>query len=462
MPPSPYPLAGEARDVVEDVRRLGGFGIAAHPDSPKAELQWKGWALPFDAVEVINPDTSWRVHAESPGFRPKLRLLQAALTYPLRSSETIAGVLAQSEATAARWELLTRERRVVAVAGVDAHAKLQLRDVDPGDNRFSLPFPGYEPSFRVLSVRVYSEQPLTGDAPEDARRLIDALRNGRLYTAVDGWAAPPAFAFTADHQRGSARAGEELPIGGPVTLHIKSNAPAGFTTTVWRGSEAIAADRAEREIDLPVGDGAAVYRAEIRADDRPGAPAWITSNPIYVRGAGVPAAVEASAARRAGSVVPIFDGKTIAGWGTETDATSVALIQVSERVDGSELRFRYGLSGGAAIGQFAGAIVETATGVAPHDRVTFTIRAEHPMRVSVQARAEVKNAPPERWQRSIYVDADDRERTVLFNDMTPVGKTHAATVPLADIRSIMFVVDTTNTKPGSSGRLWLRDVRLED
>jgi hypothetical protein len=84
------------------------------------------------------------------------------------------------------------------------------------------------------------------------------------------------------------------------------------------------------------------------------------------------------------------------------------------------------------------------------------------MRVSVQARAEVKNAPPERWQRSIYVDADDRERTVLFNDMTPVGKTHAATVPLADIRSIMFVVDTTNTKPGSSGRLWLRNVRLED
>ena len=40
MPASPYPLAGEARDVVEDVRRLGGFGIAAHPDSPKPELRW--------------------------------------------------------------------------------------------------------------------------------------------------------------------------------------------------------------------------------------------------------------------------------------------------------------------------------------------------------------------------------------------------------------------------------------
>src|SRR5262249_56345205 len=51
MPESPYPLGGEARDVVEDVHRLGGFGIAAHPDSPKAELRWRDWTLPFDAVE---------------------------------------------------------------------------------------------------------------------------------------------------------------------------------------------------------------------------------------------------------------------------------------------------------------------------------------------------------------------------------------------------------------------------
>ena len=29
---------GEPRDVVEDVKRLGGFGYAAHPDSPKTEL----------------------------------------------------------------------------------------------------------------------------------------------------------------------------------------------------------------------------------------------------------------------------------------------------------------------------------------------------------------------------------------------------------------------------------------
>src|SRR5207248_2826949 len=63
MPPAPYPLGGEARDVVDDVRRLGGFGIVAHPDSPKPELQWREWDAPFDAMEMVNPDTGWRVQA---------------------------------------------------------------------------------------------------------------------------------------------------------------------------------------------------------------------------------------------------------------------------------------------------------------------------------------------------------------------------------------------------------------
>ena len=39
MPAAPYPLGGEARDVVEDVKRLGGFGVAAHPNSPKPALE---------------------------------------------------------------------------------------------------------------------------------------------------------------------------------------------------------------------------------------------------------------------------------------------------------------------------------------------------------------------------------------------------------------------------------------
>ena len=91
MGPAPYPLAGESRDVVEDVQRLGGFGIAAHPDSPKAELRWTDWDTPIDGLELINPDTSWRVHMAQGGT--KFALFRALFTYAVRPSETIGSLL---------------------------------------------------------------------------------------------------------------------------------------------------------------------------------------------------------------------------------------------------------------------------------------------------------------------------------------------------------------------------------
>src|SRR5882672_6033515 len=89
MPPSPYPLGGEPRDVIDDVHRLGGFGIAAHPDSPKVELRWREWSAPFDGIEMLNPDTSWRLWAQQPGWRSKWQLFTAVVEYPFRPAETI-------------------------------------------------------------------------------------------------------------------------------------------------------------------------------------------------------------------------------------------------------------------------------------------------------------------------------------------------------------------------------------
>ena len=47
-----------------------------------------------------------------------------------------------------------------------------------------------------------------------------------------------------------------------------------------------------------------------------------------------------------------------------------------------------------------------------------------------------------------------------FADMTPIGVTDEPRPPKANVRAIMFVVDTTNTRPGASGRLWIGDPRL--
>jgi hypothetical protein len=459
LPAAPYPLGGEARDVMEDVRRLGGFGIAAHPDSPKEDLRWREWNAPFDGIEVMNLDTGWRTRVREPGWRSKVGIAAALGAYPFRTPETIAGLLGESTVALARWESLTRRRRVVALAAVDAHAKLALRNVDPGDNRYSLPIPGYESSFSTMALHVRTERALSGDAAVDAKLLTGAIRSGHAYTAVRAIASPAFLEFTAANQQGSVHAGDELPAGGPVTLRIRSNAPAAFTTTVWRGAEALATGGHEQEFTVSAPEDPAVYRVEIRATDRERSPIWVLSNPIYVRGAG-PAAVTPPRLP-ATDAKPLFDGRGAAAWKVETDPASLAALDVVQGTSGSELRLRYGLATGQPARQFAALGVYTEGGIWAYDRLTFAARAERPMRLSVQVRAAVSPAGDERWQRSVYIDSTAREHTVFFDDVTPIAATRTYRPPLAAVHSLVFAIDTTNTKPGASGRVWMKDVRLE-
>jgi hypothetical protein len=173
------------------------------------------------------------------------------------------------------------------------------------------------------------------------------------------------------------------------------------------------------------------------------------------------ASVAASDARRtpAGATTQaLFDGRSGEGWRVEHDPTSLAAVDVAPIVGGAELRFRFGLSGGSLLGQVAALVVDTPNGVASADRVTFTIRAEQPMRVSVQLRTG--GGVSGRWARSVYADATEQEHTIFFDDMRPVGQITTLVPPRAEVRNVMFVVDTINTRPGTSGRIWIKRALL--
>jgi hypothetical protein len=458
MPAAPYPLAGEARDVVEDVRRLGGFGIVAHPDSPKPQLRWRDWDLPFDGVELLNPDTSWRVLAAQPGWATRRRLFAASLDYAFRAPEVMSSLI-QPTAVLDRWAAIADHRRIVAIAGADAHARLALRGADPGEGRVALPLPGYEASFHVLSIHAQLDRPLGGDAMQDAAMLMHAVRNGHLYTAIDGVATPPAFEFTAANAHGRAREGDELGVGGPVTLRVQSNAPPGFTTIVHEGLTTIATARDTQDLTVHASERPGVYWAEIRSTGRQPDSTWIRGNPVYLRRPEEPtrpATRPAPATSR-----PIFDGRSTDGWHVEHDSTSLAAVELATGATAAELRFRFGLSGGTPIAQVAALVFTTPSGVAPSDRLAVTIRAERPMRISVQLRAAATDRSGEdRWQRSIYVDAAAQERTISWSEFTPVGATEGSPA-LARVRGILFTVDLTNTKPGASGRFWIASAALQ-
>jgi hypothetical protein len=463
MPAAPYPLAGEPRDVVEDVHRLGGFGIAAHPDSPKPELRWTDWEAPIDGMELLNPDTAWRVwahRANDPAsvdkWSARRRIAFSLLGYPFRSPETIADILEPiaGESAVAQWTTLAARRRVVSVAGVDAHAMLALRG-DPVDSGYSLPFPGYEATFRTVSIHVRPHQPFSGNAAADAAALMRAIRNGHLYTAVDGLATPASFELSAVGEGGTVLAGDEVPAGKPLTLHVRSNAPAAFTTTVWNGGGVFSGNHHESEFSVPAPATPGTYWVDVRSDGRPHATAWLRSNPIYVRGPEADAPAR-SDDRSAATVRAVVDRPGEPAWRIEHDQGSPGAIEIGDA--SGEVVYRFGLASGVPSGQYVALVHDLESDAAAADRFAFTVRSERAMRISVQLRGG--EGVVDRWQRSVFVDTTNQQRIVSFDDCRPVGITHTPRAPRGHIRSIMLVVDTTNTKPGTSGRIVVSQAAL--
>jgi hypothetical protein len=447
LPQSPYPLAGESRDVVEDINRMGGVAIAAHPGSPKVELQWTDWNAAIGGLEWLNADSEWR--DEKPWT-----IGRALVAYPFRPTQALALLLDHPQPVLRTWDKLTSERQLVAVAGSDTHARIGARSVgEPYDTAGSLHFPSYTNSFREFSI-VVPDVRLTGEATADARNVIKAIRAGDVYSTIDALAGPAAFRFEANSGSRHAPMGDVLPIGGGVMLRAAVQAPADAKITLLRdGTASAMATGNQLQFEAPAEPG--VYRVEVSLPTDPGNPPvpWIVSNPIYVGRAAPPPPLVPPPAN---SVTSLYDGGPPRGWKIEKNPDSDAMMDVVGKLDGSQLLLRYALSGKTSESPYVAFVMPATADIASHRRLQFTARADRPMRVAVQLRGASAGA---RWRRSLYLDDMPRKIDVPFDEFRPQGNAAAPMPPLDEIQSVLFVVDTVNTKVGSNGQVWIDDVR---
>jgi hypothetical protein len=447
LSPPPYPLAGEARDVVEDVARLGGFGIAAHPDSAKQELRWDDWDAPFDAMEWFNADSQWRDEG-------RWRLLPTILQYPWRPAESVAALFDRPSDLLDRWDRLSRSRRVVGLAAADAHARMGLGGkTDPYDEMVYVKLPSYEAIFRAFSMRVELREPLTGDAVLDAGAVIAAMRAGRLYTAFDSIAGPATLSFTAESGGEVARQGEALAFKGPVRFRASTNAPPRTSVVLLRNGEVVSrtdGPSIEWQDDRP-----GAYRIEAHVSGAPGEPPlpWIVSNPVYV---GVPPGREAVVTPPATTASLVWPAQT---WHIEKDAHSSGSWKttVDRGVIRHTVRYQLGQNGASPFVAFV-----TFDAGAMHDasRLAFRAAAGKPMRLSVQVRL-LDGSLERRWQRSVYLSTEPRDIVVTFADMRAAGTGARDVFAPGRIQALLFVVDTVNTRPGDGGELWVEGLRTE-
>jgi hypothetical protein len=450
LPKAPYPLAGEGRDVLGDIRRLGGFAIAAHPASPKPELRWLEWTSPLDGLEWLNVDSEWR--DESARTRA-----QALSAFPFRQPETLATLLDRPDTTLLRWNAMTARRRVVAVAAGDAHARIELRRGSTSQSALALPLPAYESMFRTVSITV-SPVSLTGDAAADARAVIDGIRAGHVYSSVDALAAPAALSFTAVSEGSfQVTAGDVAWGARQIELRVETNAPDNARIVLLKNGQPLTT-AAGKSLAHRVSGARAVYRTEVHLPGAPGDPAvpWILSNPIYVGFSGdalPPTRPEAT------EFASLYDNGPAGGFVIEASRRSAAAIDVVPATGGgTQLSVRWALGGTLAESPYAAVVMPAGPALSGYDRVTFTARADRQMRLSVQLRVPTDGGG-ERWHRSVYLDETPRAVTVFFDEMTPRGVTSQRRPVLSTVRDVLFVIDTVNTKPGTSGVIWLDDVK---
>jgi hypothetical protein len=436
MARAPYPLGGESRDVVEDVKRLGGFAIAAHPGSLKPELRWTDWSLPVDGLEWINGDSEWRDESA-------FSLARALFTYPGRGRESLASLLDYPEELMRQWDTLSSQRRVVALAAADAHARIGTRNLgEPYDSRALLPLPSYETLFRTFSIALPNVV-LTGTASADGTAVLDAIRQGQLYSTVDALAGPGALSFT---------------VTGKAHLSARVHAQSQARLVLFKdGKERTTTSNGVLEHDATGEPG--VYRVEVQMTESPGTPPvpWIVSNAIYV---GRPAGeASAPAPPRSPTAVNVrFGDGPSDDWTVEKAAQSAGAIDRLPSVSGTQLAFRFALGGARSQNPFAAMVMPAGSDISKYDRLIFTGRASRPMRVSVQLRAR-GGAEGQRWHRSVFLDTTSREVTVLFDDMRPRGVTTAPRPALSDVESVLFVIDTVNTDIGTNGQFVIDDVK---
>jgi hypothetical protein len=453
LPRAPYPLAGEPRDVVADIARLGGFSIIAHPVNDRAESRWTDWTAAFDGLEWLNLDSEWRDEAAP-------RLGRVVLAYPFRKVESLGLLLDRSEVTMARWDALTRRRRVVAVAAADAHARVGLNAREPYERGLAIPVPGYESLFRTISIAL-PQAVLAGEAARDAAAVAAELRAGRVFSSVDALAPRPAFAFSAASGGMRAVMGEPLTVQGPVHIEAVVQAPSGARLTLVRDGRPVAGQAAPR-LEHDAGSAPGVYRVEVALPGAPGEPPvpWIVSNPIYVGRPAVdpPAAIARPKPTQRADVY--VDGAAD-GWSVEHSASSEAAVDVVKAANGTQLLMRYAIAGALSEHPYAALATAASPTLPAYDRLTFRAHADRPMRLSVQLRAPGGDAAGQRWHRSVFVDTTPRDIEVFFDEMVPRGAARLLRPALSDVRSLLFVIDTVNTPSGTAGQLFLDEIRYE-
>lgn len=248
------PSALSLKETLDTIRQQGAITFVAHPRQEDAlDLDTITGMEIYDVLDDVL-DKKW--------FYPKL-FFDILYSHKKYAEQVFLSIQDYPEAHLALWDRLQKRRKIVGIAGNDAHQNTRVlgRQLDP-----------YATSFRFVSTH------LLADTLSETS-LLAALQSGHAYVAFDLLADPAGFLFSATSDGKEAIMGESIDFTPGQTLTVQSP-QEGLIALIKDGKQIFQCRCAF--LTYPVA-GPGVYRAEVFLQIQHRRRPWIFSNPLYIR-----------------------------------------------------------------------------------------------------------------------------------------------------------------------------------
>ena len=253
--PPASPFSQNAEKAAYQIKDLDGLSIIAHPYS-KVSWSW-GESVGYNGIEIINANTMLKYNAIS-----LIPLWPALLIKP---DYLLLKMLKRPQNNLQKWDEMNQVHPTFGFYSVDAHLF-------------------YSSLLPLLQLHILLKKPLSSEFEQAERQVLQALRQGRFYNAIDTAARADGFRFWAQHGQKKIPMGGRTSLDPLATLHIQAAFPFASETHLIHDGKTIITSTEETIVYRPVEEGC--YRAEVYLKERTplhqGIP-WILSNPIFFR-----------------------------------------------------------------------------------------------------------------------------------------------------------------------------------
>jgi len=264
--------AATTGEIIARARAQKRLAFVAYPQ------EYKSWdASDYDGIEVYNLYTNAR------WANPLLLFFDGLWSYRSFPDLLFTRFYERPDESLKKWDELlaaSQNRKLVAIAGNDAHANVGLGLADAtGKQLIGIKLDPYERSFAVVRNHVLLDknQPLNKDA------LLSALAAGHSYLSFDLFCEAAGFSYTARNGTENRMMGDEIQLADGVQLTVKT--PVQSRIRLIKDGALFRQETVQGTTEFSITQKG-VYRVEAYLDqlpdhlqDKP----WIISNPIYIK-----------------------------------------------------------------------------------------------------------------------------------------------------------------------------------